>query len=527
MIINPRYIAKNNPDLFSILEKTYPDVKSISERLYLYQHSLDSPCKCVVCGKNARFNGISKGYSQYCSCKCSNSDPNKKEKTKKTCLKKYGCENPMQNEKVKNSFVNYFSIPENQKKIQDKREKETGVRFTGQLQEVKDKIRHTCIERYGVESSVQTHVAKENLRISRIKKQTSKYEDIVDCGEHNDEYMYKCSCPHHNCSKCNDKYYWIETQMYFDRRRDGTEPCTHLLPARTNSGPSSLENIVCEWLDEYNIYYERSRRDILPSGQEIDIYIPSKRIAIECNGEWYHCSKFKPYNYHFKKWSECKEIGIQLLSMWGVWINFSKEITKSILLSKLGIYNRRLYARKCKLNEISSSVCNKFLNENHIQGASKSKIYLGLYYNNELVSVMTFNRGIKCSGRKEYGKDVWDLARFCSLKGTCVVGAAGKLLKYFIRKYNPSTIQSYSSNDISDGGLYVTLGFKQNSFSQSYWYYDVRGKKRYHRSAWTKSRLKKMGLINEEETEECAMYRNGFLKNYDSGQTKWVWKREN
>lgn len=521
MIINPRYIAKNNPDLFSLLNEKYPDIDSISEKLYLYQHGLKEPCKCIVCGNSARFNGITKGYSQYCSCKCSNSDPNKKDKSKLTCLRKYGCENPMQNENVKKSFINYFSIPENQKKIQDEREQRTGVRYSGQLQDVKDKIKQTCLEKYGVGSGVQTKSAKENLKQSRIQRQVSRYDDIIDCGVHWDNYMYKCSCPHPGCNKCTEKCYWIETQMYFDRKRDNTEPCTTLLPARVHSGPSSLENIVCGWLDKYNIYYERSRRDILASGQELDIYIPSQHIAIECNGEWYHCSRMKPYNYHYNKWMACKEQGIQLLSLWGVWINTKPEITHSIVLSKLGIYNERLYARKCNVREISPKICNQFLDQNHIQGASKANVHLGLYYDDRLVSVMAFNHGIRCSGGTR-GDDTWDLARFCSLCGVQVVGAASKILKYFERRYHPAMIQSYSSNDISNGDLYKCLGFTESQHNQSYWYYDCKGKKRYHRSAWTKSRLKQLGWGHDNETEEEIMYEHGFLKNYDSGQIKWI-----
>ena len=289
-IVNPRYLNKNYPEFFKYLNDKYPNISSIAEKLYLWKYSLTNQPRCVVCGNIARFNGISKGYSQYCSYKCSNSDQLKKDKTRQTCLERYGCENPMQNELVKKSFINYFSIPENQKKIQDEREKRSGVRFSGQLQEVKNKIKQSCLEKYGVESGVQTNAAKENLKQSRIYRQISKYGDIVDCGLHNDTYMYKCLCPHLGCTKCQEKYYWIETQMYFDRKRDKTEPCTIILPARIHSGPSSLENIVCGWLDEYNIYYERSRRDLLPTGQELDIYIPSYHIAIECNGEWYHCS---------------------------------------------------------------------------------------------------------------------------------------------------------------------------------------------------------------------------------------------
>lgn len=522
MIINPRYIAKNNPDLFSLLNEKYPDIASISEKLYLYQHGLKEPCKCIVCGRAARFNGITKGYSQYCSCKCSNSDPNKKNKSKQTCLEKYGCENPMQNEKIKNSFINYFSIPENQEKIRRERFQRTGVYYSGQLDETKNKIKNTCLARYGVGSGVQLNTAKENFKKARKQLQISKYPNIIDCGIHEDNYMYKCSCPHPECTKCIEKYYWIETQMYFDRKRDNTELCTHLLPARENQY-SSLELIVIGWLKKYNIEYELHRRDLLGNGQEVDIYISSHHIAIECNGEWYHCTRVKPNDYHINKWRLAKERGIQLISLWGVWINTKPEITKSLLLAKLNICTNRIQARKCTVKDISSFVCNKFLNDNHIQGSTRARVHLGLYYGRQLVSVMTFGKQMTCSGKK--GDETWILSRFCSLINHRVIGAAGKMFKYFIKHYNPDAVYSFSSNDISNGGLYQTLGFKEGRVNQSYWYYDLKRDKRYHRSAFTKSHLKELGW-DDGRTEEEIMYDHHFFKNIDSGQTKWIWTKK-
>ena len=68
---------------------------------------------------------------------------------------------------------------------------------------------------------------------------------------------------------------------------------------------------------------------------------------------------------------------------------FKKEIVQNIIKSKLGL-NEKLYARKCIVKEIDVSLKNSFLNQNHIQGEDKSKIKLGLFYENQLVCVITF-----------------------------------------------------------------------------------------------------------------------------------------
>ena len=72
---------------------------------------------------------------------------------------------------------------------------------------------------------------------------------------------------------------------------------------------------------------------------------------------------------------------------------------------------------------------------------------------------MTFAKQTGCQGSKT--QQYWTLNRFCNKLNTRVVGGASKLLHHFIKKYNPSSIVSYSHNDISNGNLYKKLGYKE------------------------------------------------------------------
>ena len=97
----------------------------------------------------------------------------------------------------------------------------------------------------------------------------------------------------------------------------------------------------------------------------------------------------------------------------------------------------------------------KFLNSNHLQGKSASKVRLGLYHNDELVSLMTF-------GKFRFNKNVeWELVRFCSKSGCNVVGGASKLFNYFINTYKPKSIITYSNNNLGNGSVYKGLGFSE------------------------------------------------------------------
>ena len=118
--------------------------------------------------------------------------------------------------------------------------------------------------------------------------------------------------------------------------------------------------------------------------------------------------------------------------------------------------------------------------------------------------------------------DVYELYRYCNKMGVQVVGGASKLFKYFINNYNPTSIISFASNDISNGSLYDILGFDKISENESYWYID-KNYNRYHRYRFRKSELVKMGY-DKSKTETEIMREIGYWRIYDSGQTKFLWK---
>jgi hypothetical protein len=328
-----------------------------------------------------------------------------------------------------------------------------------------------------------------------------------------------CKCPHPECNKCKEKSFIIPQQVYNDRIRNQTVLCTKLLPVGQINQGTTIELFIRDVLDKYNIEYQTNVGYII-SPKELDIYIPSKQIAIECNGIYWH-SKNEP-SYHQNKFIECQQKEIQLITLWEDWIRNKSEIVESIIKSKLGIIEDKIGARKCEIRSVESNVCKEFLNKNHIQGFSPSTIKLGLYYNNELVSIMTFSKSRIGIGKNEEG---YELVRFCNKLNTNIVGAASKLLNHFVEIYNPTQIISYSSNDISSGHLYEVLGFtKENKTSMAYWYINQNTFQRYHRFNFRKAKLKDMGYDTENLTESQIMSGLPYWKIYDSGTTRWVKK---
>jgi len=431
--------------------------------------------------------------------------PGRVEKARATCLKKYGGvgnESPALQSKQRSTLLERYGDPNYSNTEQ---------------------IVATQRERYGGVGN-ESPALKQKYRETHRKNFIEDNDFLIGYTENGD---WICKCPHPRCIKCTEKSYIIKGSHRHDRIRSNTEPCTHLLPVqKSHSAGTTIELFVQDILRENNIVYEANKG--IFDGQHADIWIPSANVAIELNGTYYHSTLLKSPSYHVKKFQCAQRKGIRLLTFWSDQIYNHPEIVRSMILTKLGKNNATIYARKCKIREVERGVASRFLEANHIQGSTPTSIRLGLYYGDDLVSLMTFSKAPGCQGRKNKPVGEWTLSRFCNVIDTRVVGAASKLLKYFIRTYNPDTIISYSHNDISDGHLYEVLGFvSDHKINTSYYY--VKGNRRWHRSSFTKAGIVAKGWrdkIDDTWTESQVMREQKFLCIYDSGTQRWVWTKK-
>lgn len=578
--IQERRIKKYYPEFHQFILDTYPNYPW-AEKLALYYNGLKTPPKCVVCGAPVSFYSLHRGWARTCGMVCAGKNPEVmlkkyntsmehygvpypaqgqevKDKMKQTNLERYGVENPFASDEIKERIKEHnirtyggnspMCSPEVRRKSVVTCIQKYGTEHNTQAQEIKDKVRKTCEEQYGgigwasteimdkfkqtirdkydVEYITQNNDIRQKIIDTKIDKLKNKYDDILDIYFDQDanDYIYVCKCPHPGCTNCELKTYKITANGYRNRRSHKIEPCTNIQPLNDTS--SSLEKIVRGWLDSLDLEYQTNVRDIIPP-KELDIYIPSKKIAIEINGCYWHSDQEKPKNYHMDKYKDCEAHGIQLIQIWEDWLINKPDIIQSILLSKLGECHNVIYARQCELREVNPKDTRIFLEENHIQGPCNSKYSYGLYYDNELVSLMTFGAQRKnLKGNLNEGE--YELLRFCNKLDIRVVGGASRLLKHFIKLVKPLNIVSFASCDISNGNLYNALGFETDgNISQSYWYIDPEDFQRYHRSSFTKASIVKRGWkasVDSSWTERDVMDAVGFIRIYDAGQTKWTKK---
>lgn len=270
---------------------------------------------------------------------------------------------------------------------------------------------------------------------------------------------------------------------------------------------STGESTLFAWIKDLAPDAEQSNRTVL-DGKEIDIWIPSKQVGIEYNGAYWHSVRYMNATAQVKKLELATSKGIRLIHIWDFEWMEKPEIVQSRLLSILG-KTTVIYARKCELRKVSSANSAAFLDRCHIQGNVSASKRLGLYYEDKLVSLMTF-------GKSRLNKNVkYELLRFCNELGVTVVGAASKLFKHA----GLHDVVSYADRRWSSGNLYKQLGFTFGWNSRPNFFY-VNGRARLSRHQCMKHKLVLAGASKKKSEQEIMRERH-FERVYDCGNGAW------
>lgn len=259
---------------------------------------------------------------------------------------------------------------------------------------------------------------------------------------------------------------------------------------------------------------------------EIDCFIEEKKFAIEYCGEFWHSeNNGMKKNYHYNKFDWCKKQDISLMTIFeNEWYK-KRELIESMIKVRLGIVENKVYAKKTTISVIPNTLAKIFHDENHISGGLKTYlISIGLYYDDKLVAVGSFSKS-------RFAKEVeYELIRFSSLKNTIVVGGFSKIFKYFLYIQNPISIVSYCDLRFGEGKTYLNCGFEKVSTTPpNYWYYykkDGSYGSFESRIKYQKHKLKIYNNYSEDKTEYQIMSENGFLKIYDCGNNKFVYRNK-
>ncbi len=397
--------------------------------------------------------------------------------------------------------------------------KNISVKNSDNQKERLEKAKQTRIRRYGVsavqdipEVKIKTKEKKQKYYESVIRSNFKKYNlDIVKLSDH--EYLRKI-CDNNSAFEVMRKYFNGMPYMSMIRHfsRIGFDP------KFSDGGISEGEKDMLNWLSkEIDEEIISNNRSII--GKELDIYVPSKKLAIEFHGLYWHSDKILSSkgtdgrNYHKNKFQLCKDNGITLLQFFEDEWYFKKDIVKSMILSKLGKHDKKYFARKLDIKKVGAEDANDFLEKNHIQGFCVGSSY-GLWDNEELVCMITI-------GKSRFDSST-ELLRFCSKLRCRVVGGLSRLISYVKKKYDIDEITTYADLRYSTGDSYRNIGkFIKETEVGYYW---INNYKRLNRFSTQKHKLSK--LLNKEidmnKTEKEIMEENNYIKLYDCGNYKFV-----
>ena len=214
---------KNFPKLYSeyldYFDKDKYDAYPFNQLLYHYFNNDKfmsiGICKNEKCSNRCKFNDFKTGYYDFCSSKCSLSSEIHKEKVRQTCIKKYGVDCVFKDKEVK-------------KKIKDTRLDKYGSMCSD---EAVQKAKKTKLEKYGNEKYVNTE-----------KMQQTKLERYGDSGYHNVEKMQQTKLDRYGDSG----YHNVEKMQQTKLERYG------------DSGYHNIEQMKQTNLERYGVEYAQN-----------------------------------------------------------------------------------------------------------------------------------------------------------------------------------------------------------------------------------------------------------------------------
>ena len=395
------------------------------------------------------------------------------EKAKQTMIEKYGVDNPLKNEEIK-----------------EKVRKTNNERYGGNAplcnEKIQNKVKQTCLERYGVENVYSSEEIKnkiENTKLERYgdgyfvnknkisqtwnNKSNEELQSIQQKREQTNLNKFGVKNPYQNKKLMEESYIskfgvnhpW-KSKIVRDKIKNTIQEkygvpyycLTKDCISHQGKTISKINQKFAKLLEENNISFEQ---EFVVEDKSFDFKVND--TLIEIDPTYTHNSTIGPYineklmpgkdiDYHLNKSLLANKYNFRCIHVFD-----NDDWNKIIYLLQP---KTKIYARNCELREVSNKECNNFLNTYHLQNTCRGQnIRLGLYYNNILIQLMTF-------GKPRYNKNYeYELLRLCSHKDYIIIGGSEKIFKHFLMNNDVSNIISYCDNSKFSGDVYNTLGF--------------------------------------------------------------------
>ena len=274
------YIKIHYNEFHQYLISNYPEELSFGERLYWFYNNINDYPKCKKCGKKTKFINAQYGYNEYCCVKCSNSSKEKitqikqtnqikfggnapacsKDvvlKAKQTNLERYGDENFNNRTKANKTLLERYNGVGNASEIIKAKQQKTMIDKYGKdnpmfIDRIKDKVRANNMKKYGVEWVTQDKKVLDKINTTKRKNKTfssSKIEKQFEAylKENNINYktQYKSELYSFNCD-----FYFPDNDLYLEIQGSWTHGYR---PFNPNNKDDQLQ--LLEWQSKNNEFY--------------------------------------------------------------------------------------------------------------------------------------------------------------------------------------------------------------------------------------------------------------------------------
>ena len=417
--LSSKVIKATYPEIYEYLSSRYKDQDpdKISEILFRMKNHIETKFKCPVCGNMTKYSvHISKqkpypGYLTYCSNEC-----------------RYKA----QDEYIKEAYK--FKTKKDFEEITEKRKKtcreKYGKDFVAQVDKFKEKSKATCLEKYGVEYSYQSENNKQKsietkikrygsienahrVRTSKTKKtveerygvatflNTKEARKIINEGHHR-EFKKRWKERGYDVEPLSDgkvlvrgkckihPEFEIELGMLHNRWKFPEGTICPICNPIGDKWTSSAELATQEFLKEYHIEFVPHERGIVKKN-ELDLYIPSKKIAFEINGVYWHSLDYCDKYHHFNKQDLCRKAGISLYYIWEDWIVSKQDLVFDYIKDLIGIQKSCIQIESTEILGLPKNKAEDFLYNNSLYytNLDTSRI-IGLYSNKELLGLLSY-----------------------------------------------------------------------------------------------------------------------------------------
>lgn len=419
-------------------------------------------------------------YVTFCSVKCNNADGGLHEKRKITLLETYGVDHysktPLFNKQFSQTCLDRYGTPHYNKNRQ----------FV-------QKIQQTKLKKYGRVNNNMVHISDASMAKLGDREWLSTQHEIL----------------HRTLSDIKNQLGDVSLQAVrtaFDRQQIPT----------SRFFTSMGERDIAEVVRNAGILSIKRCRKFTDVG-ELDLYIPTKGIAFEYNGLYWHSDERKD-KYHLAiKQQMCATHGVRLVHISEhEWLNMPTIVANQVL-SILGT-TEKVEASECSIVDISTVIRDDFLTSNCLYGTCRGSINLGIYHRGRLIGAAAIGRSRTSSTTQH------ELIRYSTIDGIIITDGVKLIVKYLCNNYQITTLHTVGDNRWENGEQFLQAGFtKSHTLPLKSWYFKTTGKniKMLSGTICQKHRLPQLlgNKFNPESTEYQNMTAAGFKRVWDCGYT--------